>query len=239
MPYRKSAFRSFAHQIFISRAQQDLIEKYQDISHQHTAVVYNPISHEYLTEPLKKGVEGNVLYAGRVEMYKGVLVLLTAWRKVLQDNPRAHLTIAGDGAQRKEYEDLVSTWGMQYKVTFVPHVPYHRLKSMINDSEILVAPHLWVEPFGRTIIEGMARGKIVIAADVGGPADYVQNNVTGLLFKRGSAHELARTIEYALHMNHFDKKEMGVAARDFVRDHLNMERIAKQYEQFYNQVLRS
>lgn len=233
LPFRKAAFHSFKHQIFISSAQKDLIAKYQDISQQHTAVIYNPISQEYLAEPLLKGEVGNVLYAGRVEMYKGVLVLLKAWRNVVKTNQRAHLTIAGDGAQREEYERLTSTWGLQYRITFTPHVPYHRLKGMINEAEILVAPHLWVEPFGRTVIEGMSRGKIVISSNIGGPAEIIQHGKTGFLFERGSVQGLQRELDHALEMNHFDKKEIGIAARDYVRDNLNMEKIAKEHQEFY------
>lgn len=235
--YRRNAFRSLPNQIFISNAQQALIAKYQDISKQHTRVIYNPISQEYLREPLKKGTLGNVLYVGRVEMYKGVFALLRAWRILAQKNLEAHLTIAGDGAQQKKYENLVATWGLQYRVTFIPHTPYHRLQALINDSEILVAPHLWVEPFGRTVIEGMARGKVVIASNVGGPSEIIEHTKTGLLFERGSIADLAHTLEHALAMNYFDKKEMGIAARDYVRDNLNMEKIAKEHEEFYTEVL--
>ncbi|MDA1169343.1 MAG: glycosyltransferase family 4 protein [bacterium] len=234
--FRKQAFSQSPYQIFISGAQQKVIATHQDISHQHTAVIYNPIAAEYLAEPLSKAKAGNVLYIGRVEMYKGVLVLLKAWKELIKTNQTAHLTIAGNGAQYEEYENLAATMGMQYRITFIPHIPYHRLKSLINNSEILVAPHLWVEPFGRTVIEGMSRGKIVIAANVGGPAEIIKQGKTGLLFQRGSVDELKKTLERALSMNHFDKKEMGVAARDYVRDNLNMDKIAEQHEEFYAKV---
>lgn len=236
-PYRRNAFRSYQHQLFISHAQKDLIARFQKISNQHTAVIYNPISEEYLAEPLVKGNSGNVLYIGRVEMYKGVLLLLKAWRIFAQKNQEAHLTIAGDGAQQKEYENLAATWGLQYRITFIPHMPHNRLKALINESEILVAPHLWVEPFGRNVIEGMARGKVVIASNSGGPAEIIQYNKTGLLFERGSVHDLTHALEHAYAMNYFDKKEMGIAARDYVRDNLNMEKIAQQHEVFYKEIL--
>ncbi len=236
-PYRRNAFRSIPNQIFISHAQQALIQKYQDTSGQRTRVIYNPISQEYLAEPLKKGTPGNVLYVGRVEMYKGVRLLLQAWRILAKKNLEAQLTIAGAGAQQKEYENLAATWGLQYRVTFIPHMPYHRLKNLINESEILVAPHLWVEPFGRTVIEGMARGKVVVAANIGGPSEIIEHSKTGLLFERGSAQDLAHTLEHALKMNYFDKKEIGIAARDYVRDNLNMEKIAKEHEDFYKEIL--
>lgn len=236
LPYRRRAFQTFRHQLFISHAQQKLIATYQDISKQHTRVIYNPISQEFLTEPLIQANPGNVLYPGRVEMYKGVFVLLKAWRMLCQKNSDAHLTIAGNGAQQKESERLAATWGMQYRVTFIPHLPYHRVRALMNESEIIVAPHVWVEPFGRTVIEGMARGKVVVAANVGGPMEIIKHNITGFLFERGSVSNLAHTLEHALAMNYFDKKEMGIAARDYVRDHLNMERLAKEHEEFYSEI---
>ena len=236
-PYRRNAFRAIPNQIFISHAQQALIQKYQDTSGQSTRVIYNPISQEYLNEPLKKGTAGNVLYVGRVEMYKGVRLLLQAWKILAQKNLEAQLTIAGAGAQQKAYENLAATWGLQYRVNFIPHMPYHRLQNLINESEILVAPHLWVEPFGRTVIEGMARGKVVVAANIGGPSEVIEHSKTGLLFERGSAQDLAHTLEHALKMNYFDKKEIGIAARNYVRDNLNMEKIANEHETFYREIL--
>lgn len=231
--YRKRAFVSFSKQIFISHAQRNVIERTQDTSHQKTNVIYNPISSEYLAQPIEKGVDGNVLYAGRVEMYKGVLDLLHAWKTISKSSRQAHLYIAGDGAQREEYERLTASWGLQYKVTFVPYVPYHRLQAMINEAEIVVTPHKWVEPFGRVVIEGMARGKVVVSSNAGGPSELIEHEKTGLLFERGSVEDLTEKLQTALSMGISKKKEIGVAARDFVRDTLSPELIAKQHEEFY------
>lgn len=248
-PYRKSAFQSLKYQIFISRAQQEYIAKYHDISDRHTSVIYNPIAPEYLVSPLEKGTEGNVLYIGRVEMYKGVRLLLSAWRRIVQDGKNGHLTIVGNGAQYGEYERLAATWGLQYRVTFLSHVPYHRLQKLIDESEILVAPHLWVEPFGRNVVEGMARGKIVIASNIGGPAELINRSKSplrqeasrggaGLLFDRGSVDSLVHMLNQVFEMGMFDKKEMGTAARDFVRDNLSMEKIAKSHQNFYEEIIK-
>ncbi len=238
-PYRKSAFASLKHQIFISHAQKEYIVKYQDLSKQHASVIYNPISPEYISSPLAKGREGNILYVGRVEMYKGARLLLSAWRRIVKDGKNGHLTIVGNGAQYQEYERLAATWGLQYRVTFLPHVPHHRLQKLIDESEIVVAPHLWIEPFGRNVIEGMARGKVVIASNIGGPAELINlKGAAGLLFERGSVDGLVRAIDQVFEMGMFDKKEMGTAARDFVRDNLNMEKIAKSHENFYEKIIK-
>ncbi|HSX24555.1 MAG TPA: glycosyltransferase family 4 protein, partial [Candidatus Andersenbacteria bacterium] len=235
--YRKKAFVSFKHQIFISNAEKEVIEKYQTISHQHTAVVYNPIAQDYLSTPLASSVRGNILYTGRVEMYKGVRILLEAWKETAKTHSKAHLTIVGNGAQREEYERLTNIWGLGYRTTFLSHMPYQQLRLLIDNASIIVAPHLWVEPFGRNILEGMARGKIVIASNVGGAIELLENNKTGLLFERGSVPELEDALVRGLTMGHYEAKEMGLAAREIVRTKFTQEIIAKQHEEFYTRVL--
>lgn len=235
--YRKNAFASFQHQIFISHAQQELIATYQDVSNQHTQVIYNPISEDYLATPIEQGVSGNILYLGRVEMYKGVRLLLEAWRRVAKEYPKAHLTIAGNGAQQKEYEHLASLWGVGYRTTFLPHVPYHRLRSLIDRASIMVAPHLWVEPFGRTMLEGMARGKIVVASNIGGAVELIHDQKTGILFERGNVRELEDALVQALTMGQLKATQMGKDARNFVAENCTQEKIAKQHEDFYSEVV--
>lgn len=235
--YRKKAFASFQHQLFISHAQRDVVAKYQDIADQHTGVIYNPISADYITAPLERGIEGNILYMGRVEMYKGVRLLLDAWKAIAKQYPKAHLTIAGNGAQQQEYERLASVWGLSYRTTFISHIPYHRLMPTIDQSSIVIAPHLWVEPFGRTVIESMARGKIVISSNIGGPSEIIQNDATGILFERGSVQDLEDSLSKALTMGFFEAKQMGNAAREYVRNTFSQQQIAKQHEQFYREVI--
>ena len=234
--YRKNAFASFKHQIFISHEEQAVIALHQDISKQHTGVIHNPIGQEYLASPAEAGVAGNILYIGRVEMYKGVRLLLEAWRRVAKEYPKAHLTIAGNGAQQKEYEHLASLWGIGYRTTFLPHVPYHRLRSLIDRASILVAPHLWVEPFGRTMLEGMARGKIVIASNVGGAVELIDDQKTGILFERGNVRELEDALVQALTMGQLTATQMGKDARHVVVENFTQEKIAKQHEEFYKEM---
>lgn len=232
--HRKMAFASYSRQIFISHAQQEMIQKYNRVANQKTAVIYNPIPPEFFTVPVTHVTTNNVLYVGRVEMYKGVGLLLQAWRKVAADRPEMHLYIVGEGAQQKEYEEQVAKWGLQYRVTFRGKIPAERMRQVYDDCDIVVAPHLWVEPFGRTAVEGMARSKLVIASNVGGPAEIIKHGKTGWLFKRGDAAELSKAITEVQAINHFDKRVIADAARQWVQEYLSADRIAAQYEQFYS-----
>ncbi len=235
--YRRRAFASLPTQVFISSAQKSYINRYIGAGRQRQAVIYNPISPEYLSEPLREGEPGHVLYVGRVEMYKGVGLLLEAWVEVIKANPHAKLTIAGRGAQKRQYEKYVQEKSLQSSVGFIDHVPYDQMRDLYDSAQIVVAPHLWVEPFGRTVVEGMARGKIVVAADVGGPAEMVEDSKTGFLFKRANSQELGRMLLKTLSLKDDERQIIEQSARSWVRDNLTIKIIAGAYMKLYDSVL--
>lgn len=231
--YRRKAFRKMKAQIFISKAQREVTEGQQDLTGIQTEVIYNPVAAEYLSKVSVKGIGGRVLYAGTVEMYKGVGLLLAAWREVVKECGNTELRIVGDGAQRKEYEKLVENWGLQYKVKFEGRMAWNRLRKMYDEASVVAAPHIWIEPFGRTVVEAMARGKVVVAADAGGPAETIKDNVSGMLFKKGSVKDLSKRLREALQMSVMSRDEISRNARKWAQENLSQEAIAKKYERFY------
>ena len=236
-PYRKEAFRKLKHQIFISHAQQHEIEEQLDLSGITKAVIYNPVPSDYAQgKPTQEERLGNVLYVGRLEDYKGVMLLLSAWKEVAGSHAETQLTLIGEGAQRNEYETWVKQQGLQNQVTFAGRVQYKKLRERYDAAHIVVAPHIWTEPFGRTIVEAMARGKIVVAANTGGPAEIIQNGKTGILFERNSKEALAKVLGDTLRMNSDDCREMDMAAREWVAANLTAQKIAEQYEMFYAKI---
>ncbi len=235
--YRRRTMAGFRWHVFISQAQRSLLTKQLDFSEVITQVIYNPVPVSYLRTTTQPGTAGNVLYAGRVEQYKGVELLLGAWRDVARVHQHARLRIIGDGAQREHYERLASRWGLQYRVQFTKHLPWSRLLPHYDEAEVVVSPHLWVEPFGRTVAEAMARGKIVVAADHGGPAEMIETGKSGLLFMHGSTTDLARRLIEALSLPELKRRQMAANAREWSRQNLAPAVIAQQYEEYYKRVI--
>lgn len=231
--FRKAAFRTFKHHIYISQAQLDETTKQQDLTGIKTTVIYNPVSEEYLRTPVVDSPSRNILYVGTVEAYKGVGLLLDAFRNLANQFTDMQLTIVGEGAQRAEYEQQVASWGMQYRVHFIGRVAYDKLRRYYDEAGIVVAPHIWVEPFGRTVAEAMSRGKIVVAANTGGPCEIIQDGATGLLFEKGSADSLTAKLSYALKLRDIDKREIQTRARTWVEKNLTIDSIAQQHEDLY------
>ena len=218
-PYRKRAFRKIANHVYISHAQRSEIAEQLDLSGIRSEVIYNPISDEYLQPLLHtrcvKG--GRVLYVGRFEDYKGSGLLTRAWKEVRRKFPDAELKLVGA------------------KTPGGP-VPYEKLIEVFDDACIVVSPHIWTEPFGRTVAEAVARGKVVVAANSGGPGEIIRDGETGLLFEKNNAAALAERIEFALNLRLAERSEIGAGARVWVRENLAADVIAGQYENFYREI---
>jgi glycosyltransferase involved in cell wall biosynthesis len=69
------------------------------------------------------------------------------------------------------------------------------------------------EPFGIVLLEGMARGVPVVAVDSGGPAEFVDDGVTGVLARSGDPHALADAIGPLLRSPE-RRAEIGRAGRE-------------------------
>lgn len=230
--YRRDVFAQFKRYVFISQAQREIIARSLSILGKQT-IIFNPISPDYLATPTSTSQQRTLLYVGTIEMYKGVGLLLDAWHEIAAKLPNWRLVLVGQGAQRKEYERLVERWGLQYRTHFKGRVAWEKLIPVYDAADVVVAPHVWVEPFGRAVIEGMARGKIVVSARSGGPAEIITHGKTGLLFTRANTQDLSTQLLEAARMNHYDRREMQQSARKWVAEHLTADAIAKQHEAFY------
>ncbi len=128
------------------------------------------------------------LCVGRLIPIKGHVVLLRAFRRVLDARPDARLDIAGRGVLEHGLKDFARELGLADAVRFVGHVsPVQRA---VEESFAVVVPSLG-EGFGMVALEAMERARPVIAASIGGLEDLVREGETGLLVPPGDAEQLA------------------------------------------------
>lgn len=235
--YRRESFRELDGEIYISKQQAEIIRKQRQGQESKSTIIYNPVDDSYLNSSLTTGYEGKVLYVGTVEEYKGVGLLLNSWRQAAKGNPQATLKIVGEGRDQRKYENYIAAAGMQYSVQMAGRIGWERMIREYDQAQIVVAPHRWFEPFGRTVAEGMARGKVVVTADAGGPREMVRDGETGILFPRNCRDGLGLALKQALGMSKLEKQAMGQKAHAWARAQLNKNHIASLYEDFYKEVI--
>ena len=132
----------------------------------------------------------SVVFVGRLEPRKGVLVLARAYRELLRTHPDVHLTVIGDGPQRGELVDLLS--GVPTgQVELAGRVEGGRLATALAAADVAVAPALGGESFGIVLLEAMAAGTAVVASSIPGYRGVVTDGVDGLLVPPGEVTGLA------------------------------------------------
>jgi glycogen(starch) synthase len=139
-----------------------------------------------------------VLYSGRLVERKGIHELLAAIPDVLDEEPRARFALAG-GPPAVEGEEVARQWlppeldRYRSRIHFTGWLSPRQVEEWYRAADVLVVPSRY-EPFGMVILEGMLHGLPIVAASVGGPAEILDDEQTGLLFPPRDAHALAKAV---------------------------------------------
>jgi glycogen(starch) synthase len=131
-----------------------------------------------------------ILFAGRLEYEKGVQTALEALAEIRRRCPGTGLIVAGDGTYRPALEARVRDLGLEGIVRFEGFVDETRLRSLYRSVDLAIVPSLY-EPFGLVALEAMASQTPVVVSDTGGLREFVEHEVSGLLFRSGDPRGLA------------------------------------------------
>ncbi len=140
-----------------------------------------------------------VLFVGRFEPRKGVTTLLAAWTLLLEKtrNDRGsrkyRLTIAGSGELENEILEARDKFGGD-RVTVVKKPTDGEIPELMRNADLLVAPSPYGESFGIVLVEALAGGLPVVAADNHGYVTVLTGPGRDCLVKAGQPHELADAI---------------------------------------------
>ena len=183
-----------------------------------------------------EGLEPNapvVLRIARLHPQKGYPLLLTAMVQVVQACPTARLLIVGDGPQEKELRRRTEDLGLTDAVRFLGFRPALRDLYLASD---VVAVSSQQEGVGLVTVEAMACGRPVVACDVGGIAELVRSDETGLLVPPGNPAALADAL-IALLRDEDRCRRLGATARAFVRREYSVSHMLTEHERLYADVL--
>lgn len=129
----------------------------------------------------------------RLEPIKGMDLVIPAFSEVHRQHPGVRLLVVGDGSLRQKMEKQAEECDLSTSVEFVGRQPQSALQSYYDRIDILLMPSR-SEGFGLTALEGMARGCVVVAADVGGLPEVVINGETGLLHLKEDIIDMVKDI---------------------------------------------
>ncbi len=171
-----------------------------------------------------------VLFIGRLVYQKGPDILVDAIPLILQKRWDVQFIIVGDGDMRQWLEDRCRTLPVQF-TGYISDPEHLRL---LNACDLVVIPSR-NEPFGLVLTEAWSAERCVVATDVGGLSENIDNFNDGIKVPV-RADSIAWGIGYVLE-DPVRIRSMGLAGRKKVVSHFNWEKIGSRMEEVYRALL--
>lgn len=173
-----------------------------------------------------------VFFIGRLVYQKGPDLLVDAIPRILNRRWDVQFIIAGKGEMRHELEERCRT----LPVRFTGYIPDEEYLQLLNACDLVVIPSR-NEPFGLVLTEAWSAGRCVVATDVGGLSENIDNFVDGIKVPV-RADSLAWAVSYIIE-DPVRIRVMGMAGKRNVLTRFNWNEIGGMMEQVYTNELRS
>lgn len=173
----------------------------------------------------------SILMYGRIVPWKGFHVLIKAISHLDNlDRECVMCTIIGTVLEKdrlyfEELKSLAEELGVSKLVQFLDGVPREEIPRILENFDIVVHASTLPDPLPTVLIESMAMGRIVIASDVGGVREIIEDGVDGYIFAANDACSLSEAICKAKDalQNQNSNHKIGLRARKKIEDRFSIE----------------
>ena len=177
-----------------------------------------------------------VLYVGQFIPRKGLNYLIGVIPRILGKHNKTLFVFVGNGPQKEYLEKLCREKNILSNIRFVGGVELDRLIDWYSIADIFVLPSL-SEGRPTVIYEAMSCELPIIATDVGGISEQVENEYNGFVIKPRDSNELANSITNLLENDNL-RKDMGRNSRKrIIEQGWTWDKHAKNVIEIYNKVL--
>jgi L-malate glycosyltransferase len=184
----------------------------------------------------RHGLPADAPVVGTVAVFRAQKRLdlwLQAARRVADTLPEARFLLVGDGPRRAEVESLIETLDLGDRVVLAglredPRPYFAALDVFLMSSEF--------EGLPLALLEAMAYGLPVVATAVGGVPEVLSDGIDGRLVPFGAVGELADRVAELI-SDEALRGRLAAAARQRVRDQFSVERMAREIEAIYDDIL--
>ena len=170
-----------------------------------------------------------ILLPGRLTSWKGQELFIEAINlaKIELGYEAFHAVILGNDQGRDLYKKKLIRLTEQYRLTnqikFIDHCEDMALAYKVSD--IIVSASIEPEAFGRVAVEAQSMEKLIIASNIGGSNETINDEKTGFLFKSGDAESLSKKIIRGLTMDETSINLMGKEGRSNIIKKFNVEKM--------------
>ena len=173
--------------------------------------------------------EDYFVFVGRLSEEKGIRLLLSAFKK---SNYR--LKILGDGPLAYE---VIEACSHAKNIEWLGHLKKHDVIQTIKKSTALIFPSIWFETFGLVLVESLALGTPLIAANIGSASEIVKDAINGLHFEAGNSDSLLEKLQYWHQLSNSEKETYSLNARHSYISLYTPEQNLKQLTDIYQSLI--
>jgi N-acetyl-alpha-D-glucosaminyl L-malate synthase BshA len=170
-------------------------------------------------------------HASNFRPVKNIKNVIEVFDRVRRTTP-ACLLMIGDGPERAVAENLVRSLGIEGQVRFLGI--QENMEELLSISDVFLLPSEH-EGFGLSALEAMSTETAVVATNVGGLSEVIEQGVSGFLTDPSDVDEMTSIVDRLLSDDGL-RKEVGRRARETVMENFTKEKIVERYESLYLRV---
>jgi len=170
-----------------------------------------------------------ILLPGRLTSWKGQESFIEALNLVNKElgYDSFYAVILGSDQGRNVYKKKIIRLVEQHRLTnqikFIKHC--NNMPVAYKVSDLIVSASIEPEAFGRVAVEAQSMEKPILASDIGGSNETVENDKTGFLFEAGNPVSLSKKILEILKMDESTLKSIGNEGRKNIIKKFNVEKM--------------
>jgi len=158
-----------------------------------------------------------VMHASNLKQVKRPLDILLSAAAVCEHFPDAYYVIVGDGPLLGPMQRLAGEKALSGRVRFTGWVSHDRMPDLLNLADIVVMPSVSEQQAG-VYLETQACARVLLASDIPGAREVIEDRVSGVLFRVRDIDDLARKTIWLLGDANL-RSRIGRQARERVRRH--------------------
>lgn len=174
------------------------------------------------------------LAIGRFEIAKDYSNMLRAFAHVASEITDTILIIVGDGSQRPAMEELAESLGQKERVRFLSSG--QDVSRLMKAADGYVMSSAW-EGMPLVLLEAGATGLPIVATDVGGNREVVQDGETGFLVPSKNPEALSHAMIRLMSLSEVERRIMGEAGRKYIEANYSLDKVADIWEALYRELL--
>ena len=228
----RTVFRRAARVIVLSQHWESWVRSVEGQA--NLLVIPNPAPPGKI-RPERFADDPTLLFLGSIAEKKGVFDLLEAVADLRARYPRLRLVLAGVGEAQARVKERARALGISEQVELPGWIDASARDAWLAKADVFVLPSYY-EGLPMSVLEAMAAGLPVIASDVGGIPEVIQDGVDGLLVAPGAVPALVRAIAKLLAQPAL-RESMGKAAQRKVARHYASERVMERIDAVYREII--